>query len=88
MRTTIRVDDELFARLKAEALKQNMSLTRLINRMLKTGLEAGAKGRRKRRAYRERVHAMGAPLVDLDKASGLAAALEDAETTRKLMLRK
>jgi len=31
---------------------------------------------------------MGTTLVGLDKAAGLAAALEDEETTRKLMLRK
>jgi len=88
MRTTIRVDDELFDRLKAEALKQNVSLTRVINRALKAGLDAGSARPRKRRVYRERAHAMGAPMVDLDKAARLAAALEDAETTRKLMLRK
>jgi len=88
MRTTIRVEDELFDRLKAEAAKENMSLTRLINRTLKTGLDAGSNARRKPRPYRERTYAMGTPLVGLDKAAGLAAALEDEETARKLMLRK
>jgi predicted transcriptional regulator len=32
MRTTIRIDDELLDKLKEEARKQNLSLTRVLNR--------------------------------------------------------
>ena len=35
MRTTVRVDDETLERLKAQARKEKVSLTRLLNRALK-----------------------------------------------------
>jgi hypothetical protein len=91
MRTTVRVDDELFDRLKALARKEKVSLTRLFNRTLKAGLAASGGRRRPQPTYRERVHAMGAPrhpLDNLDKALALAAALEDEEIGRELTLRK
>ena len=88
MRTTVRVEDELLERLKAQARKEKVSLTRLINRTLKAGLQAGGARRPKRPAYRERPYALGTPRVALDKALALAAALEDEELARKLALRK
>lgn len=89
MRTTIRVDDPLLERLKARARQEKVSLTRLINRVLKAGLESGYGRRDKRRAYRQRVHAMGLPArLPIDKALALAAALEDEEIVRELTLRK
>ena len=74
MRTTVRVDDEILERLKAQARKEQVSLTRLLNRALKAGLQAGGARRRKQPAYRERVYAMGVPRLALDKALGLASA--------------
>jgi hypothetical protein len=88
MRTTIRVEDELLERLKAQAQKEKVSLTRLINRTLKAGLQTDAAHRPKRAIYRERPYALGTPRVPLDKALDLAAALEDDEVVRKLALRK
>jgi hypothetical protein len=88
MRTTVRLDDELLEQLKAQARKEKVSLTRLLNRTLKAGLRAGGAHRRAKRAYRERVHAMGSPRVALDHALALAAALEDEEIVRELTLRK
>jgi hypothetical protein len=88
MRTTIRVDDDLIERLKEQARKEKLSLTRLINRTLKAGLQAGRAGRPKRPLYRERPRALGAPRISLDKALALAAALEDEEVARELGLRK
>jgi hypothetical protein len=88
MRTTVRVDDELLEQLKAQARKEKVSLTRLLNRALKAGLQAGGARRRPRPAYRERVHAMGEPRLALDKALALAATLEDEEIVRELTLRK
>jgi hypothetical protein len=88
MRTTIRVEDELLERLKAQAQREKVSLTRLINRTLKAGLQTGAARRPKRSIYRERPHALGTPRVPLDKALRIAAALEDEEIVRKLALRK
>jgi hypothetical protein len=88
VRTTVRVDDELLDRLKAQARKENVSLTRLLNRALKAGLQAGRSRRRAQPAYRERVHAMGVPRLALDKALAVAAALEDEEIVRELTVRK
>lgn len=77
-----------FLRSKAQARKENVSLTRLLNRTLKAGLRAGGARRRKRPIYREQAHSLGAPRVALDKALALAAALEDEEIVRELTLRK
>ena len=88
MRTTVRVDDELLEQLKAQARKENVSLTRLLNRALRLGLKAGRTRRRAQPAYREHVHAMGVPRLALDKALALAAALEDEEIGRELTVRK
>ncbi len=41
MRTTARVDDDILDRLKTQAHKERMSLARILNRVLKTGLRAG-----------------------------------------------
>lgn len=88
MRTTVRIDDELLRTLKEQARRQNISLTRLLDRTLRVGMQASREPRRPRRRYREHTHAMGAPSVMLDKALALAAALEDKEIIRKMMLRK
>ena len=88
MRTTIRIDDELLVKLKEEARKQKMSLTGLLDRTLRAGMQASRGPRRRRPRYREQTHAMGAPSVTLEKALALAAMLEDKEIVRKMMLRK
>jgi Ribbon-helix-helix protein, copG family len=87
MRTTVRIEDDLLARLKARALAENVSLTRIINRALKAGLDAG-NPRRRPTVYCEQVHAMGTPRIALDKALALAAALEDEEVARELTTRR
>ena len=84
----MRLDDELLERLRGRARQERVSLTRLINRALKVGLQAGGGRRRAQPAYRERVHAMGTPRVALDKALALAAVLEDEEIVRELTARK
>jgi hypothetical protein len=88
MRTTVRVDDELLEQLKAQAHRENVSLSRLLNRTLRAGLQAGGARRRTRPAYREATHSMGAPRIALDKALALAAALEDEEISREIALRR
>jgi hypothetical protein len=88
MRTTVRLEDELLDRLKAQARQEKVSLTKLINRALRAGLQVGGARRRKQPNYREEVHSLGTPRVALDKAVALAAALEDEEIVRKLTLRK
>ncbi len=84
MRTTVRLDDKLLEQLKAQARKENLSLTRLLNRALRDGLRAAGKGRAAKPRFRQRTHAMGPARVNLDKALTLAAALEDEEILRNL----
>jgi hypothetical protein len=88
MRTTVRIDDELLQKLKEQARRENMSLTRLLDRTLRAGMQASRKPGRLRQRHREQTRAMGVPRIKLDKALALAAALEDEEITRKMMLRK
>ncbi len=86
MRTTIRIDDELLEKLRHQAQREKISLTRLLNRMLRRGLRAPPANAKPR--YREKPYPMGQPSIPLDKALSVAAALEDEEILRKLMLRK
>jgi len=85
MRTTFRIDDDLLTELKARARQERVPLTRLVNRVLRTGLDSGqVRGK----AYREFAASMGEARIDLDKALVLAAGLDDEEVLRKLSLRK
>jgi hypothetical protein len=87
MRTTLRIDSDLLVELRAAARAEGISLNRLLNRLLRRGLGAGRSGPPRRR-FRQAVHSLGQPPISLDKALGLAAALEDAEVVRKLAMRK
>jgi hypothetical protein len=87
VRTTTRIDDTLLAELKEKARKENVSLTQVVNRVLRSGLAASRAPVRRRRR-REKAFSMGRPVQDLRKALSLAARLEDAGTLAKLSLRK
>lgn len=87
MRTTIRIDDDLLDRLKARADKENTSLTRLVNRVMRAGLASSDRIAEKP-AHVEETFDMGEPDIDLGKAGVLVTALEDEETIRKLLMRK
>ena len=84
MRTTIRLDDDLMRTLKRRAASEDVSLTRLINRLLRLGLRSAQATNGSARKYREKTFAMGEPKVDLTKALAVAAALEDAVVLEKL----
>jgi hypothetical protein len=88
MRTTLRIDDELLQWLKEQARKEDISLTRLLERTLRAGMQALRKPGRPRQRHRERPHAMGAPRITLNKALALAASLEDEEIVREVLGRK
>ena len=87
MRTTTRIDDVLLEELKEKARRENSSLTQIVNRVLRSGLDASRRPARRRR-HHEKTFSMGRPSEDLRKALALAARLEDEETLRKLALRK
>jgi hypothetical protein len=74
MRTTLRIDDDLLRELKRRAASESLSLSKLLNCVLRQGL---ASKPIKRVRYREKVFSMGPPLINLDKALALAAAEED-----------
>jgi 2-iminoacetate synthase ThiH len=86
MRTTVRIDADLAAKLRRIARERGISFKEALNTMLRAGL--GAQGGTAR-PYRLRARRLGLrPGIDLDRALHLAAALEDEEITRKLELRK
>ena len=88
MRTTVRIDDDMMQLLKERAHREGVSLARLINRVLRHGLEALKRPSAPSRSYREKTFRMGEPKVPLDKALALAASLEDQEIMEKLARRK
>jgi len=88
MRTTVRIEDDLFIQLKDRANRESSSLTRVLNSTLRAGLRAERHKKKPRRRYHEKTHSMGVPRVDLTKALSLAGQHEDDEILRKAQLRK
>ena len=84
----MRIDDDLLLELKARSRQESLSLTLLVNRLLRRGLQASRRDERPSRRYREPALSLGKPAMDLDKALAVASALEDEEILRKLSLRK
>ncbi len=87
MRSTVRIDDDLMAALRARSEDEGLTMTRMLNRLLRSGLGAQSSDARRSR-YREETARLGRPRVDLDKALALASALDDEEILRRLSLRK
>lgn len=85
MRTTVTLDPDVSAKLKQAARLRGLSFKQVLNESVRRGLQAEDKAR----AYRIRPRNLGVkPGVDLDRGLALAAGLEDAETIRRLALRK
>jgi len=87
MRTTVRIDDDLMNDLKQRAQAEHLSLTRLINRLLRIGIQTSSETKR-RRPFRQKTFHMGQPQSDLNKILAWADNREDEEILRKLALRK
>jgi class 3 adenylate cyclase len=86
MRTTVTLDADVAARLKAVARERRISFKQALNSAVRAGLGAE---RRAGRGFRQYAQAMGLrPGLTLDKALQLAAALEDEEVVRRLERRK
>ena len=87
VRTTLTLDDALAAELKEMAHRSGLPFKRVVNQMLRAGMDAarrpGPKGK-----VRVKTFSLGLPSAPLDRALQLAAALEDEEIVRKLRLRK
>lgn len=86
MRTTVTLDADLAAKLRALARERGVSFKEALNSALRRGFSGGD---RDPRPYRLPTRRMGLRQgIDLDKALRHAAELEDVETIRKLELRK
>jgi hypothetical protein len=86
MRTTVTLDPDVAAKLRQMTRERGISFKEAINSSVRLGLERGAPSSR---PYTVKARRLGAKRgLDLDRASHLAAQFEDAETLRKLELRK
>lgn len=81
MRTTVRIDDDLLMELRKLAAARKMSLSTILNDVLRRGLAP-------RTTYQQRVFSLGPSKVNLDKALAVADAWEDEEILRKFELGK
>jgi hypothetical protein len=88
MRTTLRIDDDLMRELRDRSHKEKVSLSQLVNRLLRRGLAAAGHPAKSQTRYRETTFSLGKPAVSLDKSLALAAALEDEEIVEKMARRK
>lgn len=87
MRTTIDLDPDVDARLRALARERGVPLRVVINEALRAGMHPARAAADE--AYVLPTRRLGArPGVDLDKALALAGEIEDEEILRKLELRK
>jgi hypothetical protein len=86
MRTTIDLDPDVDARLRALARERGMPLRTVINDALRAGIQTGASDALPYTLPSRRLGVR--PGIDLDKALRLAGELEDDEIVRKLDLRK
>jgi len=86
MRTTVTLDSDLAAKLRALARERGISFKEALNSTLRRGLASGGGSPQRYRLASRRLGLR--PGVDLEHALRLAGELEDAETIRKLVLRK
>lgn len=86
MRTTVTLDPDVAAKLKAVARERGISFKQALNSAVRAGLGGE---RRPARAFKQYTQPMGLrPGFNLDKALQLAGALEDEEIVRRLERRK
>jgi hypothetical protein len=87
MRTTVNLDPDVANELRTLARERRVSFTAVVNAVLRRGLSEEAPAAA--RPYRLPTQRLGLRAgIDLEHALRLAAELEDAETIRKLELRK
>ncbi len=85
MRTTVTLDDDLAAELQRLARERGAAFKDVLNGAIRAGLGRSSGPRE----FRVRSRAMGLrPGVDLTRALQMVSDDEDAETLRKLALRK
>ena len=77
MRTTLNLDDDVAARLEAEAKRAGVSLSRALNDLVRAGLRARSE-RPRARPFKPRTFRTGRPLLDVTDVSGVLDRLDDA----------
>jgi Ribbon-helix-helix protein, copG family len=86
VRTTVTLDADVAAKLKALARRRGISFKQALNQAVRAGL---GPAHRSARPFTQQTQAMSLRAgVSLDKALQLATALEDEELVRKLEVRK
>ncbi|MCA1552836.1 MAG: antitoxin [Chloroflexi bacterium] len=86
MRTTVTLDPDVEAKLRALMRERGISFKEALNSAIRAGL---AMSRASSKRFKLQTYRMGLrPDVSLTKALSLAADLEDEEIARKLELRK
>ncbi|MGE0624205.1 MAG: hypothetical protein AB7I04_05640 [Pseudomonadales bacterium] len=75
-RSTVRIEEDLMSAVRERAAAEHVSINRMINRLLRRGLESAAN---KEPPFKEKVYSMGKARFDLTKALALAAELENEE---------
>ncbi|HYR61359.1 MAG TPA: antitoxin [Actinomycetota bacterium] len=84
MRTTITLDPDVEALIKAAMVEQHLTFKDAVNRAIRAGLAPPS-----REPFRQRTFDLGfRPEIPYDKALQLAAAVEDQELARKMALGK
>ena len=82
MRTTIRIDDDLFHELKRLARAKDLSLSELVNLTIRQGLAREEQPRRP--VFRQKTRDLGRALFDATRANAAAAISEDEAILGKL----
>ena len=77
MQFTADIDEDVVQQLKSLAETRGESLSRVLNKLLRLGLQHIASAPIASEPYREAVASMGQPRLDLTKALELADRLED-----------
>ena len=86
MRTTVTLDQDVEAKLRAAMRERGVSFKRALNDSVRAGLTTGPQPSKR---FRVHPRPLGVrPGINLDKALTLAGEMEDAEILRKLELRK
>lgn len=82
MRTTVTLDPDVEAIIRASMRDRGVSFKEALNDAVRLGLAPGGA------PFRTRTHTLGEPTIPLVKALALAAELEDEEIARKLAVGK
>ena len=85
MRTTVTLDQDVVAYLKAYMRDKGLSFKEALNNAVRNGL---SKSPKTKRPFHQKTFDMGVPTVPLRKALRLASELEDEEILRDLSIRK